>query len=207
MDAKKVFFNVLKEEFAPKLRDAGFKGSGQNFRRINGEIINIINIQAHKYGGSCSVNLGLHLTFLPLNRAAQLPDIRKIREIDCEFRMRLAPNNKSDYWWKYGGLLHSPTKKARHLIETYFEYGEPHYKEFDEIEKIASMLSIEDIEKKDYIKVFGGITQQRGALTMARIHMRLGDIPKAREFAKIGLANLGRAVALKPAFEEILDAT
>ena len=207
MDAKKVFFSVLKDEFAPKLRDIGFKGSGQNFRRINGEIINTINIQAHKYGGSCAVNLGLHLTFLPLNWADQLPDIKKIKEIDCEFRMRLAPKNKSDYWWKYGGLLDSPTKKARHLIETYFEYGEPHFTEFGKVEKIASMLSIEDIENNDYIKVFGGDTQQRGALAMARIHKHLGDISKAKEFAKIGLNNLGRAVALKPAFEEIINAT
>ncbi len=207
MDAKKVFFNVLREELAPKLRGIGFKGSGQNFRRINGEIINTINIQAHKYGGSCAVNLGLHLTFLPLNWADQLPDIRKIKEIDCEFRMRLAPKDKSDYWWKYGGLLDSPTRKAHHLIATYLNYGEPHFKEYDEVEKIASMLSIDDIEKNDYINVFGGITLQRGALAMARIHKHLGNTLKAKEFAEIGLNKLGRAVALRPAFVEIVNAT
>ena len=120
MIAKEIFFNILKEEFAPRLRNIGFKGSGQNFRRLNGEIINTINIQGHKYGGSCAVNLGLHLSFLPVNWSDQLPDVKTIKEVDCEFRKRLAPKNKGDYWWKYTGLIDSTEKKARHLIETYF---------------------------------------------------------------------------------------
>ena len=58
MDAKAVFFDVLKSEFAPKLRELGFSGSGQHFRRVRGEIINAINIQGNKYGNSCAVNWG-----------------------------------------------------------------------------------------------------------------------------------------------------
>lgn len=204
---KKVFYDVLKKEFAPKLREIGFKGSGQNFYRAKDDVINIINIQANKYGGSCAVNLGLHLSFLPTNTGMDLPEIRNIKEYDCEFRMRLAPRNKMDYWWKYGGLLNSPTKNARHLIKTYFEYGEPHFKEFDEVEKIASMLTLEDIENNDYIKVFGGVVPQCGALAMARIHKHIGNISEAKEFARVGLKNIGRAVALKSAFEEIINAT
>ena len=207
MDTKKVFYDVLKEEFAPRLRDIGFKGSGQNFYRTKGEVINIINIQPNKYGGSCAVNLGLHLSFLPAVSESELPDIKNIKEYECEFRMRLAPRNKTDYWWKYGGLLNSPTKNARHLIETYFKYGEPHFKEYDDVEKIASMLTLDDIEKNDNIKVFGGIVRQRGALAMARIHKHIGKVTEAKEFAQAGLNNIGRAVALRSAFEEIINAT
>ena len=58
MDARAVFFDVLKSEFAPKLRELGFSGSGQHFRRVRGEIINAINIQGNKYGNSCAVNWG-----------------------------------------------------------------------------------------------------------------------------------------------------
>jgi len=207
MDNKKVFFEILKQEFSPKLREIGFKGSGQNFRRVNKEVINTINIQVDKYGGGCAVNLGLHLTFLPLCWADKLPDIENIKEIDCEFRMRLAPKNKTDYWWKYGGMLSPPSKKAHHLIETYFTYGEPHFQTFNTIEKVSNMLSVEDIKKSDYINVFGGVISQRGALAMARIHKHLGDITKAKEFASFGLDNLGTAIALRSAFEEIIDAT
>ena len=207
MGNKKIFFDELKQEFSPKLREIGFKGSSQNFRRINNEIINTINIQVNKYGGSCAVNLGLHLLFLPVCWADKLPDIKNIKEIDCEFRMRLVPKNKTDYWWKYDGMLSSPTKTAHHLIETYFAYGEPHFQEFNTIEKIKDMLSIEDLKKSDFINVFGGVVAQRGALAMARIHPHLGDIAKAKEFASYGLKNLGSAIALKPALVEILNAT
>src|SRR5690349_16195238 len=170
MDAKAVFFDVLKSEFAPKLRELGFTGSGQHFRRVRGEIINAINIQGNKYGGSCAVNLGLHLTFLPLNWRNVLPDPRKIKEIECEFRTRLSRDMKSGYWWKYGRALASSTKSARDLIATYLESGEPHFRRYDSIEKIASMISMDDVNQDAYLNSFGGITSVRAALTMARIH-------------------------------------
>lgn len=205
MNAKEIFFNVLKEEFIPKLRSVGFKGSRQNFRRINGEVINTINIQVTSGGGRCAVNLGLHLTFLPSDDISKLPDVKKIREVECEFRMRLAPKNIGDYWWEYDELSGSPSEKARHLIETYFEYGEPSFKKFDEVEKIASMVSIEDIVGYNYYtKIFGCITQARVALAMARIHKHLGNISKAQDFAKIGL-DFGAGSALQPIFEEIIN--
>ena len=207
MDKKKIFFSILKQELSPKLRGIGFKGSGQNFRRINNEVVNIVNIQVHRYGGSCAVNLGLHLTFLPMSSNTALLNLEKINEYDCEFRTRLAPNNKSDYWWKYDGLLRSPENQARHLINSYFKYGEPLFTDFDSLEKIAAMFTIDDFMRKDCLYVFGHVTLQRGALTMARIHRHLGNMSKARKFAIFGLQNLGRATVLKPQYEEILNAT
>ncbi len=91
------------------------------------------------------------------------------------------------------------------MIDTYFRYGEPRFQEFDTVEKISRMFSIEDIKNNDYLEVFGGITPQGAALAMARIHKHLGDLPRAKEFAMIGLKILGRKVALKPAFENILS--
>ena len=67
MDAKKEFYSYLKNEFGPQHREIGFKGSGSHFRRVNDEVIHCINIQGNKHGGSCAVNLGLHLTFLPIS--------------------------------------------------------------------------------------------------------------------------------------------
>ncbi len=205
MDAKKEFFDIVKKEFAPALRDVGFKGSGQNFRRVQDEVINVVNIQGNKYGGSCAVNLGLHLTFLPLNWTDQLPDIKRIKAYDCEFRMRLAPRYRNDYWWKFGSWLHTPTKKARHLINVYFQYGEPRFKRFNTVEKIVSMLSIDDIKTKCITNPFGTVAVQRGALTMARIYQHRGKVSRAKEFAKAGLDNIGRTETLRPALEEIIN--
>ena len=204
MDAKAVFFDVLKSEFAPKLRELGFSGSGKHFRRVNGEVINAINIQGNNYGDSCAVNLGWHLTFLPVSWRNVLPDTRKIKEIDCELRTRLSPDMKSDYWWKYGGLLDSPTESARHLIATYLNSGEPYFRQYDSIEKIASMISVDEIKRGVYLQVFGGITDVRAALMMARIHVHLGNVIKAREFAAVGLEHIGGATLLRPELESIL---
>jgi len=109
MSKKQIFYEILKNEFSPKLREVGYQGSGQNFRRVSNETINVVNIQISKYGGSCAVNLGLHFAFLPLNWSAELPVGKKIKEVDCEFRMRLSPKVNHDYWWEYDGLLSSPT--------------------------------------------------------------------------------------------------
>ena len=99
MDDKKAFYKQLREDFYPNLRECGFKGSGQHFRRVNGDVIHAINIQNNKYGGSCCLNLGIHLSFLPIAWPKdQMPDLGKIKEIDCIFRRRLAPTGKSDFW-------------------------------------------------------------------------------------------------------------
>ena len=207
MSNKPIFFEILKNELSPKLREIGFKGSGQNFRRVNNETVNIINIQVSKYGGSCAVNLGLHFTFLPLNWSTDLPDIKKIREYDCEFRMRLSPKVNGDYWWKYDGFLSSPRKKAQHLIETYFRYGEARFKDLDTVEKLARSLSIEELKKSKDLNVFGIVAQPRGALSMARIQQHLGNPEMANKFASYGLENIGKATVLRPALEKIQDAT
>lgn len=204
-NARSIFYGLLRDEFAPELRKLGFKGSGSNFRRIRGDVVNTVNIQGNKYGGSSAVNLGLHLAFLPVYWNNENPDLSKIKEVDCEFRNRLAPRGKRDYWWKYGGLFSSSTKQVSHLIETYLHVGEPAFSKYDTTAKVANMISIEEIFSGNYIEVFGGITEVRAALTMARVHEHMGNPDLARAFATAGMTSLGRATVLKPQFEEILE--
>ncbi len=204
MSDKKKFLGVLKDEFGPRLREIGFKGSGQNFRRINNEIINIINVQGNKYGGSFAVNLGMHLTFLPNNWSSELPDIKKLKAYECEFVMRLAPNNKADYWWKYEGIAVNPEKKARHLITTYFKYGEENFQAFKSLDDFIKIFTIERLKKDKYAGRLKDKSLVRGALTMARIYEYIGQTQNAKIFANVGLENIGKATTLKPEFERIL---
>lgn len=203
---KEVFFQHLKDQFFPKLREHGFKGSGQNFRRLSGEVIHTINIQANKYGGSCCVNLGLHLSFLPYNWSEnELPDAKKIKEIDCEFRGRLSEKGIGDQWWKYdGGLFGSAKSSSTQLMNTYWHVGEPLLQKYQKAEDFVTLYSLEQLKEKDYLPVFGGITRQRAALVMARILSHLDKKKEAREFARIGLDHLGRAISLKPQLEEFI---
>lgn len=205
--AKSEFFSLVRDDFAPALRDLGFKGSGQNFRRIRGEVINIVNIQGNKYGGSVAVNLGLHLTFLPASGSINLPETSKIKEVDCEFRQRLVPRGRFDYWWKYDGFFGSPQKRVNHLVSTYLNRGEPRFLQFDSVEKIANMLQLDEIVCDKTYKFFGYVHAVRGALVMARVNRHIGNAELAVEFAKAGLKKLGRVTSLKPALEEFLNAT
>jgi len=216
MNPKEGFFNCLKSEFAPKLRTLGFNGSGQNFRRIREEVIHILNIQVNKYGGSCCVNLGLHLTFLPVAGGTRLADPKQLRVTSCEFRWRLTPPGASDYWWGYeegasahlpfgmeGGIDQGPIKKARHLIGTYEAFGEPQFQSVMTVEAVSQLFQPEDISGSKELPLYS-FTLARGALTMARIHSYLGDKELARQFARVGLENIGKAKALRIEFENLL---
>ena len=218
MNVKEVFFDCLKSEFAPKLRTFGFKGSGQNFRRFHDEVIHVLNIQVNKYGGSCCANLGLHLTFLPIAGETLLTDPKKLRASSCEFRWRLAPPGVTDYWWGYeegvaahlpfgmaGSKGQGPIEKARDLMKTYEAYGEPRFQSVMTVEAVARLFQPEDIGSGKPLPLYG-YTHTRGALTMARIHRYLGNETLTRQFAQMGLENIGKAKALRMEFENILQA-
>lgn len=207
MDHKKAFYKQLREDFYPLLREQGFKGSGQHFRRINGDVIHTINIQNNKYGGSCCINLGLHLSFLPIAWPKdQMPDLSTIKEIDCVFRMRLAPKGKSDYWWKFksGVIYPSVEKRVQHLIKTYQEEGETKFAQFDTVEKVANMISVEQIEKANYLEIFGGCVPAHGAMIMAKINKHLGNIELSKSLAEAGLKVLDGAEVLRNELEGFL---
>ena len=152
------------------------------------------------------MNLGIHLSFLPIASSDTLPDVRRFREVHCEFRRRLAPGEKTHCWWKYGGIFTSPEKGADSLVETYFNVGEPYFAGFKTVHAIASVLEYEALEAHDFLDVFGGVPRVRGALTAARIHAHLGDVARRMKFAKLGLKHIGRAVALREELERLAEA-
>jgi hypothetical protein len=210
MDDKKVFYKLLREDLYPKLRKCGFKGSGQHFKRVDGDVIHAINIQNDKYGGSCCLNLGLHLSFLPIAwPQGQMPELDKIKEVDCSFRKRLTPKEKSDYWWKFkgSGLFSSKSETVEHLVSTYFEEGETEFEKYDTVDKVASMIPMNRIESDEYIQVFGGVVPVHGALTMARINKHLNRVKLCRDYARLGLKVMGQAKALKPELEALANET
>jgi hypothetical protein len=202
-DDRKRFFAVLRREFAPRLRQVGFTGSGQNFRRSTGEVIHAINLQSNKYGGSCALNAGVHLVFLPISWSGLPADVRTIRESDCEFRCRITPS-ASDYWWPYGSTERESVANARHLIDRHFSVGEAYFSKYKSSDDFVSAWPFVALEKGASASDFAG-TSTRLALILARIHRHRGDHALARKFARWGLANLGNASALHDDLAAIAD--
>lgn len=200
------FIEILKDEFAPKLREVGFSGSSLNFRRVDNDVIHAINIQGNKWGGSCAVNLGIHLTFLPMAGRPDLkPDIKTMKEVDCAFRRRLSPDGKADHWWKYDGdgWLGSPERSAQSLVDIFFKVGEPYFQKHSTVEAIIAGLDYEAIVAGRHEGILRGTTTLYAALLAARIHKHLGNVEAAQRFARLGLQKLGGAFTLKPELEEL----
>jgi hypothetical protein len=64
----------------------GFRGSGQNFRKAEGEFIFVINFQGSRSGSNFYVNLGAQPTFIPAEGDA---DLGKLKEYECVLRRRV----------------------------------------------------------------------------------------------------------------------
>ena len=91
--------DALKLYLAPALRADEFKGSGRNYRRVYNGVVQALNVQGSRWGGSFAINLGLQPLAIPaiLDRPV---DPKKIGEIDCVLRRRLR-EGETDQWWAH----------------------------------------------------------------------------------------------------------
>jgi len=203
--SKAQFATELKISFYPRLRAAGFAGSGQHFCRVRGEVLQAVNLQGNRHGGSCAVNLGIHLAFLPVV-AGDLPDSHGIQEIACEFRRRLAGPGMSDAWWNYGDSTAETTASVASLSEMFFAVADPWFERFSTAVAVADVLNHARISSGTFCPELAYLAPVRAALTGARIHAHLGHGDESRRLATWGLANLGQASALKDALEKLAQA-
>jgi hypothetical protein len=199
------FHSLLKQNLLPVLCSHGFLGSGTTFRRCRGEVIHVLNIQGARDGGSCCVNLGIRLSFLPIQATMTLPGSRKITEPDCEFRRRLAPAGEADYSWKYFRTEEAAQASIRNLVELYQAEGAGYFDRYAAFPGLFGMITPRHLEEKDYSLFPCGVVPSRAALTMARVALRLGRPNDAEEFVRIGLATVGSAWGLKWELERVLD--
>jgi hypothetical protein len=179
----------LRTKLAPFLRASGFSGSGVTFRRVRGEVIQLLHVQGSRTGESCCVELCVHLTFLPtvLGRAT---DPKKITFGDCEFRNRLVPRGESDWWWEYGRDRDSTARSADDLTAVIRRVALPHFDRFGIFPGAFEEITPQAIAAGDLSVLPGPLTVPRAALTMARIAAHLGQSERAREFAEVGLASI-----------------
>lgn len=218
MDAKSQFFAILREEWSPLLRQHGFKGSGKAFQRRASGVIHAITVQVSKYGGSCCVGLGVHPAFMPTFLNRLIGEADKPHDADCEFRWRLTPRGFADYWWTFDrgegalrpyGLLGergvSTHERARHLIQTYEQFGEPRLRAMMTLDDLSRCISLDDLDG-DLPPIYM-YTQVRAALTMALIHEQLGNIELSRRFAQRGLRRDSRAGIVVEGLNALLSRT
>jgi hypothetical protein len=210
------FSLLLRQEWTPFLFRNNFKGKEFRFQRTIGEVIHVIGLQKNKYGGSCCVNLGIQLTFLPLAPGGSPQSDVPVRVESCEFQWRLAPLGYTDYWWAYeqGVAAHLPLsmlqeknagllERALHLAHTYETVGEPAFQRLARVDQIADLIKLEDLDNESRVVPEYAFTPARAGLTMARIHKHLGNHELSRRFAHAGLERINKAKGLLEELEKL----
>lgn len=188
------------------LRADGLKGSGNTFRRIKGDRIDVLNVQGSRYGGQCCVNLATHFAFLPSEGGGRVTDPKKFKEYDCTFRHRLHEATESDHWWTYGASKAEAEASVANLVDMYKRRGALFFGKFEPFPDVFDLTSPADIDAGDLSRMPAAMTLVRAALTMARIMKHLGRRDKCREFAEVGLRHVGRAAVLQAELEWLRDA-
>lgn len=201
-DAKKRFFFAVTERLNPELRRIGFLGSGRNFYRDLGQVVQTLNIQGSRYGDECCVNMGIHIAFLPILGGPETHrEPPKMRPWACHFQNRLAPSGESDSWWPYkgAGLFGRPEGSATSLVRTFVNVGAPFLDEFSTLERIMNEFAYESLRDASGILPFCNVHPDRAAKLMSEVYRYLGNESESARFLELDTWKLD----LKNAREDI----
>lgn len=207
----KMFKVLLREHFEPMLREYGFKGSGGKYRSapMNHYIYTVV-VQPNKYGGSCCVELGVYLDFLPNTIGIHVPH-NKVTTYDCEFRERLSENeNSADLWWEYGKTESDAIESIEHMRETFERRGLLYFEQFKGFPLPFTSITHEDIEQGNRkVKVLGSLpTAVRLALIISQVYLYIGNGIQAKLFAEWAMKKIGTGIAgsgLIPNLKDIVE--
>jgi hypothetical protein len=195
----------IKDHLSPVLKSDGFFGSGRPFRRISGDLIHVVNVQGSRYGGMFAVNLGIQPRCIP-DVVGHVPDATKIREELCEFRRRLS-EAKGDQWWEHEGSKESMNAAVQAAASVYATIGRRLFSELSGPESPLHNVTPAQFEAGHYS--FSGFrsTKVRMARSLALMRQSVGNLADASAFARIALANLEVAHALRAELEAFCRAT
>jgi hypothetical protein len=167
------------ERVVPALRAVGFRGSGQTYRKSEGDFVFVVNFQKSRFGDEFFVNLGAQPVFIPAEGSA---DLARLKEYECvlrrrvrgEWRMPLAPERLDE--------LHDT------LMSTQREF-------FGHAQSLRAALATDSADV--LVRRFSaGTTQARATLHLARAAQALGHRERARALARYGLELAGPAMIL-----------
>lgn len=166
------------DQVRPVIREYGFKGSGQNYRKIINNIVMVINFQKGSPTNRFYINLGVHPLNVPFI-ADTKNDPNKHKEHECFFRTRIDPPS-GFLGWPIPLDTVNEEKLITDLRNCFTEY-------FDHFESLIDdfmTLENEAVEKK-YLEYLG--KNGRGYYILALICQEVGNKEDAIKFANKGL--------------------
>lgn len=191
---------AIKQYLAPALKEMGFSRRRQFWKRVREPFIDCVGIQTRSDNAACCVNLGEHLTFLPIAGGSAMPHTETMRPVDCEIRKRLAPGEDVDHWWKFDNAA----AEVANLIRSVQTDGEAFFAKYRRFPTPFTDLKMAEIDTDRAFELLPMMTKTRRILLIARVYDHLGDGGRAVAWAEFGMANVGMGVGPKVAFREIV---
>lgn len=195
----------IKDHLSPVLKSDGFLGSGRTFRRISDDLIHVVQVQGSRYGSKFAVNLGIQPRRIP-DVLGNSPDATKISVELCELRRRLSEAT-SDQWWEHEGSKESMDAAVRAAASVYSTIGRSLFSRLEGPESPLHKVTPRQFEAGQYDFSGFGSTKVRMARSLALLRQSIGNPVDANAFARIALASLANASALRAELEELCRAT
>jgi hypothetical protein len=192
---------AIRTHLAPCLGADGFAGSGSKYRRVVDGWVQVVSVQGARGGGSFAVNLALQPLAAP-DILGNPPDQKRITEELCEFRRRLSEGG-SDQWWKHDGTEGGMNAAALAAALVYVNVGRPLLARVSGPNAPLNAVTAEEFDKGAYDFSGFGSTKGRMALILARLRRSQGRANDSAAFARVGLSQLGSAVALRRELEQL----
>jgi hypothetical protein len=197
---------AIQSQFAPVLRRDGFSGTGQRYWRLLGGQCQLVEIQGRRHGGKFAVNLGIQPMSVSL-LSGEMPDPKRVREMECMFRKRLAVQN-GDQWWDYLPNQQSMDSAAHDACVVYEQVGKRQLELMAEPDSPINTVTPEAFAARSFN--FNGFrnTVVLMAWTLAHMRKATGNSIEARDFAQAALNEVGDGPGgsgLKAELRELLE--
>ena len=180
---------TLLKDIGPILRNRGFKGSGKNFRKIEGDFVFVVNFQGSRSGDGSFVNLAAHPLFIP-TVSDEPPDPTSIKEYECMVRRRVGKLWTSNADEVQRADLVSQLEKA--LDDFFCRSGR--------LKEALVHRSAHELVNDFSL----GQTRAFSTLALARAALAVGELGKARDLVVLGLEMAGEAMGLRVKLKEVL---
>jgi hypothetical protein len=180
------------------LRSLGFRGSGQNFRKIQEMFAFVVNFQGSTSGDRFYVNIGAQPLFIPSEgagpsfRPGDTAAAKKLKEYECIFRGRVGE------WWPWDISAREAASLEEELREAIGVFSDIARR----FPPAVANQSAETLIEKFTI----GTTTARSALHLSRAALSLGHAQQARFLAERGLGLAGeQATILRRELQDVLS--
>ena len=179
---------AIKAFLVPALREDKFAGSGRTYRRTVDGLIQVVNVQGSRYGGSFAMNLACHPLSIPdvIDHPA---DPKRITETLCEFHRRLADGN-GDKWWDHDGTAASMEGAVRAAAQLYVGRGRQLLERMAGTNGLVAHITASQLDSDTFDLAGFASTKVRMALALSRLRKSEGRLSEARDFATVALKNL-----------------